>query len=48
MKGPLGKGLITETEGVYVAFAAGTGILTFMDLVAMFARKVLVKRSRAL
>ena len=48
MKGPLGKGIITETEGVYVAFAAGTGILTFMDLVAMFARKVLVKRSRAM
>ena len=48
MKGPQGKGLITETEGVYVAFAAGTGILTFMDLVAMIARKVLLKRARAM
>ena len=40
--GPLGKGLLTDQEqGLHVAFAAGTGILTFMDLVAFVARKAL-------
>jgi len=35
VKGPVGKGLgITkESEGVHVAFTAGTGILVFIDLV---------------
>lgn len=38
VKGPMGKGIILEPEGLHVAFAAGTGILTFMDTVAMAAR----------
>ena len=35
VKGPVGKGLgITkESQGVHIAFTAGTGILVFMDLV---------------
>lgn len=38
--GPIGKGLFESEslEGTYVAFGAGTGILTFMDLVASIAR----------
>ena len=36
MQGPLGKGLglDTTTNGLHLAFAAGTGMLVFMDLVA--------------
>ena len=30
----MGKGLQIQNEGVHVAFTAGTGILTFLDLVA--------------
>jgi hypothetical protein len=41
--GPIGKGLITSTEGVHIAFAAGTGVLTFIDLVAQVARVALDK-----
>ena len=44
LKGPLGKGLglpDTYAEGIYVAFAAGTGVLVFMDLVAHIVRKTL-------
>ena len=39
IKGPMGKGLgLTEySEGNYVAFTAGTGILPFMDLVTRIA-----------
>jgi|688.fasta_scaffold173447_4 hypothetical protein len=37
VKGPMGKGLQVEKTGVHVAFAAGTGVLTFMDLVAHIA-----------
>lgn len=34
--GPMGKGLglDTESQGLHVAFAAGTGILVFVDLIA--------------
>jgi ferredoxin-NADP reductase len=41
VKGPFGKGLNIRkgANGTYVAFAAGTGILPFMDLVAYLARK---------
>lgn len=38
VKGPLGKGLLGSEGGLHVAFAAGTGILTFMDLVAKIAK----------
>lgn len=41
--GPIGKGLITSKKGVHIAFAAGTGVLTFMDLVALVARVALDK-----
>lgn len=37
VKGPMGKGLMVKPEGVHVAFAAGTGVLVFVDLVAMLA-----------
>ena len=36
IKGPMGKGLglSRNSEGVHMAFAAGTGVLPFVDLVA--------------
>lgn len=39
IKGPLGKGLDLTQDGTYVAFAAGTGILVFIDLIAHLIRK---------
>ena len=33
VKGPMGKGLGIKSTGVHVAFAAGTGVLVFLDLV---------------
>ena len=38
MKALLGKGLNLQSEGVHVAFAGGTGVLVFMDLVALLLR----------
>ena len=35
--GPMGKGLSVQSEGVHIAFAGGTGVLTFIDLVAHLA-----------
>ena len=43
IKGPIGKGIMTKPEGLYVAFGAGTGVLTFMDTVAFAARIALNK-----
>ena len=34
IKGPMGKGLQVEPNGVHVAFCAGTGALVFLDLVS--------------
>lgn len=34
IKGPMGKGLQVQPEGVHVAFCAGTGALVFLDLVS--------------
>ena len=34
VKGPMGHGLCPKTTGLHVAFAAGTGVLCFVDLVA--------------
>ena len=34
VSGPFGKGLQVQSEGVHIAFATGTGVLTFMDLVS--------------
>jgi len=39
MKGPMGKGLQVEKDGVHIAFTAGTGCLLFFDLVAYLVRK---------
>jgi hypothetical protein len=33
VKGPFGKGLSLSPTGTHVAFAAGTGVLVFIDLV---------------
>lgn len=38
LTGPIGLGLCPTTTGVNVAFAGGTGVLTFMDFVAHIAR----------
>jgi len=37
VKGPMGKGLCVKQTGVHVAFAAGTGVLVFVDLVMQLA-----------
>jgi len=37
MKGPLGKRLDVDSTGIYYVFAAGTGILPFMDLIGQLA-----------
>ena len=37
VKGPIGKGLLVETTGQHIVFAAGTGILCYIDLIAMLA-----------
>ena len=41
VKGPLGKGLKVNPTGVHIAFAAGTGVLCFVDLVAALIRSTL-------
>lgn len=45
IKGPMGKGLEIKPAGTHVAFAAGTGVLVFLDLVAHLLRKNLCKMS---
>jgi hypothetical protein len=40
-KGPMGKSLGVKRYGTHLAFAAGTGAITFMDLAAYVARFVL-------
>jgi hypothetical protein len=37
VKGPMGMGLSVNADGHNVAFCGGTGILVFLDLVAMLA-----------
>ena len=37
ISGPMGHGLRIKNQGVHVAFAAGTGVLCFVDLVAKIA-----------
>ena len=41
VKGPLGKGLRVQPTGVHIAFAAGTGVLCFVDLVAALIQSTL-------
>ena len=38
VSGPMGQGLDVDLSGVNVAFAAGTGVLPFIDLVGYLAR----------
>ena len=38
VKGPLGFGLLPKNTGHHLAFAAGTGVLCFVDLVAELCR----------
>ena len=41
VQGPMGRGLGLSgrgIEGTYIAFAVGTGVLVFMDLVAYLVR----------
>jgi len=40
-KGPMGKSLGVRKSGTHLAFAAGTGTITFMDLSAYVARLVM-------
>ena len=37
VKGPMGKSLQVESTGEYIAFASGTGVLRFLDLIAHLA-----------
>ena len=39
IQGLLGKGLNLQKNGVHVAFTGGTGVLVFIDLVALLLRK---------
>ena len=41
ISGPFGRGIIQEEVGTYAIFAAGTGVLCFLDLVAHVAQQVL-------
>ena len=38
VKGPMGKGLGLTKQGAHVAFVGGTGVLVFMDLIALLLR----------
>ena len=38
VKGPMGLGLLPKDSGHHMVFAAGTGVLCFVDLVAELAR----------
>ena len=38
IKALLGKGLGLKKEGTHAAFVGGTGVLVFMDLVALMLR----------
>jgi hypothetical protein len=39
VKALLGKGLGLKKEGTHVAFVGGTGVLVFMDLIALMLRQ---------
>ena len=43
VKGPMGRGLglTPESDNVHIAFAAGTGVLVFIDLVARLALQMI-------
>ena len=39
IKAPLGKGLALSSDGTHIAFAAGTGVLVFIDFIALLLRQ---------
>lgn len=41
VSGPMGRSLAVDKNGLNVAFAAGTGVLPFMDLIGYLARQTL-------
>ena len=41
VSGPMGRSLDVDATGLNVAFAAGTGVLPFMDLVGYISRQTL-------
>lgn len=41
IKGPMGKSLGVKKNGTHLAFAAGTGAITFMDTAAYIARFIM-------
>mgnify|MGYP003340153073 CR=1 FL=1 len=47
IKGPMGKSLGVKRSGTHLAFAAGTGAITFMDTAAYVARFVMGEMDEA-
>ena len=45
IKGPMGSGLQIGTTGTHVAFAAGTGILPMIDLIAHLILRVIGEKT---
>lgn len=43
IKGPMGRGLEIQHSGLHFAFCAGTGVLVFLDLVAMLLMRNVFK-----
>ena len=41
IKGPMGHGLRPKPKGLHIAFAAGTGVLCFVDFVASLIQEKL-------
>jgi len=44
VRGPMGTGLDVESTGLHVVFAAGTGILVFIDLIAHLILRILASK----
>lgn len=45
VKGPLGMGIDVNTDGHNIIFAGGTGILVFLDIVAMMVVQICASSS---
>jgi hypothetical protein len=41
VEGPYGKGLLVQPTGEYIVFAAGTGVLCYLDLALQLALSLL-------
>lgn len=46
VQGPMGKPLSISWQNKNVAFAAGTGVLVFMDLVAYLLKSVCLNKNK--